>query len=204
MKKNLILRLNNKPSFFAESTVYTNFASVTRNITDMNIKELSQKRFSARKYTAEPVSREDIDYIMECVRMAPSAVNRQPWKFIIVSSEEARQKLWHTYEREWFRTAPLYIVCMKDNSECWRRPRDNKPHGDIDVAIATEHLCLAATERGLGTCWVCAFDVEAARRALPLGTDEEPVIILPIGYPAEGSTAPEKNRKTLDEIVTEI
>lgn len=71
----------------------------------MNIKELSQKRFSARKYTAEPVSREDIDYIMECVRMAPSAVNRQPWKFIIVSSEEARQKLWHTYEREWFRTA---------------------------------------------------------------------------------------------------
>lgn len=100
MKKNLIRQLNNKPSFFAESTVYTNFAPVTRNITDMNIKELSQKRFSARKYTAEPVSREDIDYIMECVRMAPSAVNRQPWKFIIVSSEEARQKLWHTYERE--------------------------------------------------------------------------------------------------------
>ena len=203
MKKNLILRLNNKPSFFAESTVYTNFASVTRNITDMNIKELSQKRFSARKYTAEPVSREDIDYIMERVRMAPSAVNRQPWKFIIVSSEEARQKLWHTYEREWFRTAPLYIVCMKDNSECWTRPCDNKPHGDIDVAIATEHLCLAATERGLGTCWVCNFDTAAMHDMFPYD-HLEAVAIIPVGHIADDCPHTEKRRKAMEDIVEEI
>lgn len=81
----------------------------------MNILELSEKRFSARKYTAEPVAQSDLDYIMECVRLAPSAVNKQPWKFVIVRSEEAKQKLWRAYDREWFRTAPLYIVCMKNN-----------------------------------------------------------------------------------------
>ena len=80
----------------------------------MNILELSEKRFSARKYTAEPVAQSNLDYIMECVRLAPSAVNKQPWKFVIVRSEEAKQKLWRAYDREWFRTAPLYIVCMKE------------------------------------------------------------------------------------------
>ena len=75
----------------------------------MNILELSKKRFSARKYTAEPVNKEDLDYIMECVRMAPSAVNKQPWKFVIVRSEEAKAKLQLAYDREWFHTAPLYI-----------------------------------------------------------------------------------------------
>lgn len=90
----------------------------------MNILELSEKRFSARKYTAEPVAQSDLDYIMECVRLAPSAVNKQPWKFVIVRSEEAKQKLWRAYDREWFRTAPLYIVCMKNNNACWTRAYD--------------------------------------------------------------------------------
>ena len=92
----------------------------------MNILELSEKRFSARKYTAEPVAQSDLDYIMECVRLAPSAVNKQPWKFVIVRSEEAKQKLWRAYDREWFRTAPLYIVCMKNNNACWTRSYDDK------------------------------------------------------------------------------
>jgi len=83
----------------------------------MNILELSQTRFLARKYTDEPVSDEDLAYIMECARMAPSAVNRQPWKFIIVRSKEARERLWKAYSREWFQSAPLYIVCMKNNAE---------------------------------------------------------------------------------------
>lgn len=103
----------------------------------MNILELSEKRFSARKYTAEPVAQSDLDYIMECVRLAPSAVNKQPWKFVIVRSEEAKQKLWRAYDREWFRTAQLYIVCMKNNNACWTRSYDDKKHGDVDVAIAT-------------------------------------------------------------------
>lgn len=123
-----------------------------------NMLSLSQERFSARKFTSEAVSQEDLDYIMQCVQLAPSAVNRQPWLWLIVRSAEAKEKLQECYDREWFKTAPMYIVGMKNVNENWVRRYDEKPHGDIDVAIATEHLCLAATERGLGTCWVCNYD----------------------------------------------
>lgn len=168
----------------------------------MNILELSKKRFSARKYTAEPVSKEDLDYIMECVRMAPSAVNKQPWKFVIVRSEEAKAKLQLAYDREWFHTAPLYIVCLKDNSACWTRSYDSKAHGDIDVAIATEHLCLAATERGLGTCRVCNFDPAVMRELFP-EPNLEAVAIIPLGHIAPDCPRNEKRRKGMEEILSE-
>lgn len=168
----------------------------------MNILELSQTRFSARKYTDEAVS-DDLAYILECVRLAPSAVNRQPWKFVVVRSKEAKEQLWQAYDREWFRTAPLYIVCMKNNSECWTRRYDDKQHGDIDVAIATEHLCLAATERNLGTCWVCNFDTDIMSRLFP-SADFETVAIIPIGHIAEDCPRAEKKRKAIEEIVEEV
>ena len=105
----------------------------------MNFKELSVHRFSARKFTEEAVSEADLDYVMECVRMAPSAVNKQPWKFLVVQSEAAKQRVRQAYDRPWFATAPLYVVCLKSLSEGWIRPCDGKAHADIDVAIATEH-----------------------------------------------------------------
>ena len=114
----------------------------------MDFLELSKKRFATRKFSQETISKEDLNYIMESVRMAPSAVNRQPWKFVIVQSSTAKDKLLQCYDREWFRSAPLYIICLKDTMSDWIRPFDNKAHGDIDLAIASEHLCLAATERG--------------------------------------------------------
>lgn len=169
----------------------------------MTILELSQQRFSARKYTAEPVSQADLDYILECVRLAPSAVNRQPWKFVVVRSEEAKAKLRKAYNREWFNTAPLYIVCMKNNKECWTRSYDNKLHGDIDVAIAVEHLCLAATERGLGTCWVCNYDTKLLSEMLPSDSFEA-VAIIPIGHIAYDCPRADKKRKAMEEIVEEI
>lgn len=67
-----------------------------------NMLALSQERFSARKFTSEAVSQEDLDYIMQCVRLAPSAVNRQPWHWLIIRSDEAKQKLQQCYDREWF------------------------------------------------------------------------------------------------------
>lgn len=88
----------------------------------MNILELSQTRFSARKYTDEAVSDDDLAYILECARLAPSAVNRQPWKFVVVRSKEAKEQLWQAYDRDWFRTAPLYIVCMKEQQRVLDTP----------------------------------------------------------------------------------
>ena len=169
----------------------------------MNMLELSEARFSARKFTDEPVSDADLHYVLECARLAPSAVNRQPWKLVVVRSPEARQQLWSAYDREWFRTAPLYIVCMRNNQACWTRRYDDKPHGDIDVAIATEHLCLAATERGLGTCWVCNFDVERVKQQF-CAEGFEPVVILPIGHIAPDCSMTEKKRVPLADLVEEV
>lgn len=168
---------------------------------NMNFKELSVHRFSARKFTEEAVSEADLDYVMECVRMAPSAVNKQPWKFLVVQSEAAKQRVRQAYDRPWFATAPLYVVCLKSLSEGWIRPCDGKAHADIDVAIATEHLCLAAAERGLGSCWVCNFDATLLRQAFPDEDGFEAVAIVPLGHLAADCPHGEKKRKPLSDIV---
>lgn len=85
----------------------------------------------------------------------------------------------------------------------WVRKYDNKPHGDIDVAIAAEHLCLAATERGLGTCWVCAYDSNKMKELFPR-EGYEAVVIIPLGHMAEDCPHNPKNRKAMDEIIEEI
>lgn len=141
-----------------------------------------------------------MQYILDCVRLAPSAVNSQPWKFIVLKTDEARERLYPYYDRPWFREAPIVIICCADHTQSWKRRSDGKDHADIDVAIATEHLCLAAAEQGLGTCWVCNFDVEGTRKAFSLPDGLEPVALVPLGYPA-GDDAPGKSRKPLDEIV---
>ena len=157
-----------------------------------------RSRYSCRSYQPQSVEQEKLEYVMECVRLAPSACNKQPWRFRIFSSEEGRKGLCECYEREWFRSAPLYIVASVLHDEEWVRG-DGKQHGDIDVAIAVEHLCLAAAEQGLGTCWVCNFDVERCKRVLSLAANEEPTVLIPIGYPADKPK--EKQRKDIKLVV---
>lgn len=164
----------------------------------MNFLELTQHRHSCRAYSDQPVEQAKLDYVMECVRLAPSAVNKQPWRFVIVDDESGRQALQRCYDREWFTTAPLYVLAVARHDQEWVRA-DGKAHGNIDVAIAVEHLCLAAAEQGLGTCWVCNFDAAMCRELLRLPATDEPVAIVPIGYPAS-SEVPAKKRKPLAEV----
>ncbi len=161
---------------------------------------LSTQRFSARKFSSESISNEDLNYILEAVRMAPSACNRQPWKFIVVASEENRKKVQECYDREWFKTAPIYIICMKNTADNWVRPFDNKPHGDIDVAIATEHLCLAAAERNIGTCWVCNYNPTKMAQYFPR-PGFEAVAIIPLGHISTDCPRGEKKRKAPKEFI---
>ena len=121
----------------------------------MNFLDLVKARYSSRKYEARPVEAEKLDYIMECVRLAPSAVNLQPWRFRIVTDQETIAQLQTCYKRDWLSTAPCIIIACANHEESWHRRADNKDHADIDIAIAVEHICLAATEQGLATCWVC-------------------------------------------------
>lgn len=170
-----------------------------QNKKNMNLLELTKARYSVRSYLPIKPEKEKLEYIMECVRMAPSAVNLQPWRFRIISDEKELNELCECYKREWIKSAPCIIVACVDHEESWHRREDDKDHGDIDVAIAIEHLCLAATEQGLGTCWVCNFNVVSCRDFLKLPYHIEPVALIPIGY-SQGEQS-EKKRKTIDEIM---
>ena len=165
----------------------------------MNFLDLIKARFSVRKFESKEIEQEKLDYIMECVRLAPSAVNLQPWRFRLVRDAETLAALQKCYKRDWLSTAPCVIVACANHEESWHRRADGKDHADIDVAIAVEHLCLAATEQGLGTCWVCNFDAAGCKEALHLPENMEPVVLVPIGY--FEAEVPEKKRKELDEIL---
>lgn len=165
----------------------------------MKFKELCQARFSCRSYDKERIIEpEKLEYIRECVQLAPSAVNRQPWKFMFVTEQDKLEILKAAYNRDWINQAPAIVVCCKKEEEAWTRRYDNKNHADIDLAIAIEHLVLAAAEQGLGSCWVCNFRVNELRETFPLPEGYEIVALVPLGYPAE-DIAP-KIRKEMDEI----
>ena len=164
--------------------------------------DLCHTRRSVRAYKPQIPETEDLQYIFECVRMAPSAVNFQPWHFFIITNKEKLAALAECYNRDWFKTAPACIVACRNADEEWKRGADGKAHGDIDVAIAVEHLCLAAAERGLGTCWVCNFEVEKCRQALSLADNLHPVVLVPVGYPDDAPR--EKQRKEMSDFVTII
>lgn len=165
------------------------------NLEMENFLQLCQERRSVRAYKSERVPTDVMDYVMACVRLAPSAVNRQPWRFRLLAAPEELAKAQACYNRSWFATAPACLLVCRHREEEWVRAADGKPHGDIDVAIAITHLTLAAAERGLGTCWVCNFDVELARNLFAVPAELEPVALVPLGYPADEQPAAEKNRK---------
>lgn len=166
----------------------------------MRFRELILRRYSTRKFKEVPVKRSDIIKVLEAARMAPSAVNYQPWHFIIIQNKENLEKIHRTYPREWFKTAPVIIIACADHSQSWKRSIDGKDSAEIDVAIAIDHLMLQATELGLGTCWVCNFDTERCAEFLRFPLHVSPVALIPLGYP-ENDDIPPKKRKPLDEFV---
>lgn len=166
----------------------------------ISFKNLSQNRYSVRTYLPKEVEKEKIEYILECARLAPSACNKQPWLFYIVISEEGKNAIRNAYHREWFKTAPLYIVVCADKSQSWIREEDNKDHSEIDATIAAEHICLAAHDVGLGACWVCNYKPELLKACLNISDKIEPIVIFSIGYINEENKKPIKNRKPISEI----
>lgn len=163
--------------------------------------ELVRQRSSVRRYSERPVEREKIELLLESARLAPSAVNFQPWKFIVITSTEGKEALCQSYTNDWFRTASVYIVACGNHAVSWHRRFDTKDHCDIDVAIAVEHICLCAAAQGLGTCWVCNFDPVKLGEYLALPEGWEPVAIIPVGYPEGDGAVRPKNRKTIEDVV---
>lgn len=134
--------------------------------------------------------------------MAPSAVNRQPWHFTVVTNNADIATICRAYNRDWIQTANTFIIVSGSFEAAWTRPYDAHNHVDVDIAIATEHICLKATDLGLNTCWVCNFDPEIVVAGIELPQGFEPKVIIPIGKAADDVVQPEKTRKDFDQIVT--
>ena len=160
--------------------------------------ELIASRRSIRKYRPEPVEREKLLRILDAARIAPSAGNRQPWHYVVVTDEQVKRRLREAYDQEWFYTAPV-IVCACGQPSRSAVRKDGRDYRDVDVAISFDHLVLAATAEGLGTCWVGAFEPAVVREVLQIPDGIEPIVMTPLGYPDESPKA--RERKPLEQLL---
>jgi nitroreductase len=164
----------------------------------MEFTELVKKRYSVRAYKSDPVEENKLHQVLEAARLAPTAANRQPFQIVVVHTAGRETELGRLYGRDWFVQAPLIICACGMPTKSWVRS-DGKNYNDVDVAIAMDHLVLAAANLGLGTCWIAAFDPAAVREVLGLPDDVEPIVLTPLGYPADELRP--KKRKALSELV---
>ena len=160
--------------------------------------ELLERRFSVRGYLDKEVKQSDLEKVCEAVRLAPTAKNAQPFHLWIVQGEK-RSALNRAYGASWFAEAPVVLVFTGLKREGWLRC-DGTSYLMCDVAIVADHAVLAATALGLGTCWVAAFDAGAVVEALNLPDGEEPLLLIPLGYPKPGSTRP-RVRKGMEQLI---
>jgi nitroreductase len=164
----------------------------------MDVMEAIKKRCSVRNYQNRGVEKEKLDKILEAARLAPSASNRQEWRFIVVQDKDTRQLLMKAAKNQAFvGEAPVVIACSaKTDGHVMTCGQACYP---IDMAIAIEHMALEATEEGLGTCWVGAFYEDQVREILGIPQGIRVVELLTVGYPAKPSLG-SKDRLSIEEI----
>ncbi len=169
----------------------------------MEFSEVISRRRSVRHFnTRLTVSDQDIRAVLLAATAAPSAGNIQPWRFTVVRSRNARERLATAIPQRWATAAPVVIVVSVDPRPCSARfgARGEMLYAIQDSAAAAENILLAAVSRGLASCWIGAFDENAVRDAVGLSSEVTPVAILPIGYSAESSTRPA--RRPIEEVTT--
>ena len=165
----------------------------------MEVKEAILRRRSVRSFKEKDIPRELLKDIMGSVRMAPSASNRQDWKFVLVDDSATREKLARAASNQNFvKEAPVVIAGI--NTERKMMSCGVKA-GTVDLAIAMDHLTLRAAEEGLGTCWIGAFDQEETKEILSVPEDSKVIALMPLGYPTYDLTKENKRRKELEEII---
>ena len=168
----------------------------------MSFIQLAEERFSVRKFSARAVEQEKLEAILRAGQIAPTACNNQPQKIYVIRSPEALEKLQKCKPSHFGETLAILVCCR--TGACWRCPCDGKSSGDVDAAIVTTHMMLAAQEQGIGSTWVMHFIPDAVRSEFAIPEDEEPISLLVMGYPAEDvKPAPlHAQKKPLNETVT--
>ncbi|MFC1785924.1 nitroreductase family protein [Candidatus Neomarinimicrobiota bacterium] len=169
----------------------------------MDYYELIKNRESVRDF--DPKKKIDdsvICRILNAGRLAPSASNRQPWTFLLVSSKEKLEKVRPCYHKLWFHQAPHILIIIGDRSKSWTRSYDGYNSIETDLAIAMDHIILAAENENIGACWIEDYDFEILSEAINLKENEVVFSITPLGYQNKGyQKHGNKNRKTLEEVV---
>ncbi|QAT48826.1 nitroreductase [Caproiciproducens sp. NJN-50] len=173
------------------------------------MKQIENRR-SIRKYQNRKVEKEKIVQILESARLAPSGSNTQPWTFIVVESEDTKEKLTIAdHNQTWMMTAPIFIVCVADircriSADAGIRLDENSAEPELkqiirDTAIAIGHLLLEAENQGLGACWTAWFEQGDVRPILNIPEDKYVCGIITVGY--GGETPKRRPRKAMEEIV---
>jgi len=152
----------------------------------MSFLELARDRYSVRNFQDRPVEPRLLNEILEAGRIALTAHNDQPQRIKIITDPVELAKV-DECTRCRFGAQTVLLVCY-DKDVCWRRKFDDAPSGEIDAAIVTTHIILAAYEAGVGTCWVMYFDPVKTTELFGLPENIVPVAFLPMGYPSEDST----------------
>lgn len=164
----------------------------------MDVRDAIRHRFSVRSYQDKEIPRDVLLDVLETARLAPSAKNRQAWQFIVVTDKAKKEELSEVANGQRFVAQAAAVIAGVATEPDYVMTCD-VPASHIDVAIAMEHIALAAVAHGLGTCWIGSFYQDRARRVLALPEEWKVITLMPIGYPA--LHAPEKRRKPLEDIV---
>lgn len=168
----------------------------------MNLFDAIARRHSVRTYLDRPVEREKLQSLFSAVRLAPSARNAQEWRFVLVTDPELRREAAAAGGQPFLRDCPVIIAACAETDR--RIMRCGEAAYAIDVAIAVDHLCLAATALGLGTCWIGSFDPESVRQLLGIPEGTPVVALIALGYAADmARPAVDKHRLAPEEFLWE-
>lgn len=163
----------------------------------LDVFEAIKRRRSIRKYQEKFVEAEKLMKILQAAQLAPSAMNRQPYAFVVITEKETIKKLSSACNQEW--NAPIIIVICAFPKEAWIRD-DGEQYWKVDAAIAMNYMSLQAVTEGLGTCWIAAFKEEKIKQILEIDPQTRVLALTPLGYSAE-KKGPVTKRKTVDELV---
>ncbi len=163
----------------------------------MTVLEAIRRRYSCRAYQDKAVEQEKLDQIFEAARLAPSAMNTQDWRFVVVADKDKKRRVAETTNRpEVFGQAGVIIAACSNSNHVMRC---GQAIGPIDVAIALEHLALQATDLGLATCWIGSFYADKVRAILDIPADIVVIELMALGYPADQPKEP--RREPIEKIL---
>ena len=169
----------------------------------MDFLKLCADRYSVRSFADTPIPDGVLAEILEAGRLAPTAMNLQPQRIFVIRSEEALTKM--RAVKKCYGAGTVLMVCGDTEVAC-NRPKVDHSMAEMDCAIVTTQMMLAATALGVGSCWICAFDVPAMAKAFDLPENLTPFVLLALGYPAEDASPSPRHteRYPLDHTVTEL